>query len=246
MALQYNRILGIPFLNTTRSRFINLIKSRIENNDKTFIVTANPEIVMHANENAFYRTNVLKATYIIADGIGIVQASRLAHRPLPERVSGFDVMTDLMKLSTKGHYTIYLLGAKEPILERTIQQLKAKLPEIKIVGSHHGYFSEQENEQVVREIQRKQPDLVFVALGCPLQENWIAANIHHFSKGIFMGVGGGFDVLSGIVKRAPDSWIRLNLEWFYRFIKQPTRWKRMLFIPKFGFLVLRKKWQRTL
>lgn len=246
MSTSYIRILDIPFLNTTRASFTQLLQEYIHQNKKAFIVTANPEIVVQAQENPSYRAHIQNASYIIADGIGIVQASKLAKRPLPERVSGFDVMNDLMRQSVPLQQTIYLLGSKSPVLEKAINHLREKYPGIQIIGSHHGYFTAEENAGIVQEIQALQPDLIFVALGCPLQETWIAENFHHFTKGIFMGIGGGFDVFAGVVRRAPDSWIRMNLEWLYRFMHQPTRMKRMVFIPKFGYLILKRKLSNSL
>lgn len=238
MNLKFILILGLPFISTSRKEFLEILSGHINKQQKSFVVTANPEIVMHSIENDNYKENLDKADYIIADGIGIVKASELAGTPLPERVSGYDVMTDLFQLSQTKKHRVFLLGATQPILEETVDTVLRKYPGIQIAGYQNGYFKRENDAEVVQKIKDSDADMVFVALGCPLQENWIADHIDQFEKGIFMGVGGGFDVLSGNVKRAPDSWIKLNLEWFYRFIKQPSRWRRMLFLPKFAITII--------
>jgi N-acetylglucosaminyldiphosphoundecaprenol N-acetyl-beta-D-mannosaminyltransferase len=108
-----------------------------------------------------------------------------------------------------------------------------------IAGSHHGFFDWNKNT-ISEEIRASEPDIVFVALGFPKQEKWIAENISNFTKGLFIGVGGSIDVLAGEVKRAPEIWQKTNLEWFYRLLKQPSRWRRMLALPQFQLKFLNK------
>ncbi|KHE71542.1 WecB/TagA/CpsF family glycosyltransferase, partial [Halobacillus sp. BBL2006] len=114
-------------------------------------------------------------------------------------------------------------------------------PDIKIVGSHDGYFDWGKNDEVAMKVKQADPDLTFVALGAPKQEKWVAENIDSFDKGVFLCVGGSFDVIAGDVKRAPASWRKHNVEWLYRLIKQPKRWRRMLALPRFAFRIIKKK-----
>lgn len=240
MNLKFILILDLPIIKATRQEFVGLLEKHVLKKQKAFVVTANPEIVMNSLNDPDYSMRLRKADYITADGIGIVKAAKMLGEPLPERVSGFDIMIDLFQLSEKQNYSIYLLGATETVLQSTIKRVKKMYPDIHIAGHRNGYF-EWEDSSVIKNIKDSEADLIFVALGCPLQEKWISQYIDQFDKGIFMGVGGAFDVLSGTVKRAPQKWINLNLEWFYRFIKQPTRWRRMLYLPHFASIVILRK-----
>lgn len=233
-------ILNVPFIHSTKAEFVEIVHERMKQQKKTFIVTANPEIVMMANENEGFMKYLNRADYIIPDGIGIVKAASWLNKPLPERVPGFDTMKDLLELANLHHYRVYFLGAKQDVLNELIRITSSQYPHMKIVGSHNGFFN-WEDSSIQEEIQELKPDLIFVALGAPMQEKWISQHIDLFDKGIFMGVGGSFDGIAGVVKRAPVVWQKLNIEWLYRLIQQPTRWKRMLAIPRFVFKVLKQK-----
>lgn len=225
-------ILGVPFLNITQNDFITLLDSRIQQKQKTFVITANPEVVMKANEDEEVMQYIHQATYICADGIGVVKAAKILGHPLKERVTGFDTMIGLLQLGNEKRYKIYLLGAKQETLQKAVENIRRNFPNIEIVGFHDGYFDWEQND-ISEEIKSFQPDIVFVALGVPRQEKWISENIDKFPFGIFIGVGGSFDVIAGTVKRAPKMWQKMHLEWFYRLLKQPSRFGRMLSIPRF-------------
>ncbi len=233
-------ILGVDFIDTTLERMIEKLSGHVQKNERTFVVTANPEIVLYAYEDKNYKKYLDKANYITADGIGIVKAAGLLGHPLPERVTGFDMFMKLLKLANEKRLSIYLLGAQAEVLNTAIVKISNQFPSINIVGSHHGFF-DWNAETIPNEIKRLEPDFVFVALGCPRQEKWISENIHKFNKGVFMGIGGSFDVLAGAVKRAPIAWQKLNIEWLYRLLQQPTRWRRMLALPNFAIKVLKQK-----
>lgn len=240
MTPQFVKILDVPFINTTRAAFIQTLQNRIENKEKTFVVTANPEIVMHTLEDSDYKKTLERADFITADGIGIVKAAQLIGQPLPERVSGFDMMMDLLEVANEKQYRVFFLGAADHVLQETLAKVKADYPGIQIAGAQNGFFDW--NDPVLPQmIKDAKPDLVFVALGFPRQENWIGGHLGHFNQGVFIGIGGSFDVLSGNAKRAPEVWQKLNLEWFYRLVKQPSRWKRMLVLPKFAATVIGRK-----
>lgn len=233
-------IMDIPFLNKTKTAFLKEeLYPRIHNNEKTFIVTANPEIVMETKSDAQYKAIVQSAHYVVADGIGIVFAAKYQKNPLQERITGFDLMVDLLKYANDHGLSCYLLGAAEEVNEKAVTKINERFPNVEIVGHYHGYFSD--DDTIVKQIQKTSPDLIFVALGFPKQEYWIKSNFQSFSKGMFIGVGGSFDVLAGEVKRAPEIWIKLHLEWLYRLIKQPTRIKRIINVFKFMLLTLLKR-----
>ncbi|MBM7690862.1 N-acetylglucosaminyldiphosphoundecaprenol N-acetyl-beta-D-mannosaminyltransferase [Peribacillus deserti] len=234
-------ILGLPFINGTRVKFVQGdLKSRIMNKEKVFIVTANPEIVEFAIADNEYRKMIEKADYIVPDGIGIIVASKMQRTPLQERITGFEVMKDLMELADKHHLNVYMLGAQEHVAARAAAQVKEEYPGLNLVGYHHGFF-DLKDEAFAEDIAQLQPDLIFVATGAPRQEQWISMHYDKFAKGIFMGVGGCFDVLAGEVKGAPELWKRYHVEWLYRLLRQPSRWKRMLAIPRFLIRVAKNR-----
>lgn len=229
-------IMDIPFINSTRQSFVkNALVPKLSQKEKCFIVTANPEIVMETRRNNAYKQILLSADFVVPDGAGIILAAKMRKSPLQERIAGFDLMTNMLELANEMGSNCYFLGGTKDVNDRTVQVVAEKYPNIHIVGHHHGFF-DIDDEEVLEAVKKSEPDFVFVALGFPKQEEWIFRSIPRFAKGIFMGVGGSFDVLSGTVKRAPDRWIKLNLEWLYRLLKQPFRWKRIL--PIFGFMWL--------
>ncbi|CEG29082.1 WecB/TagA/CpsF family glycosyltransferase [Bacillus sp. B-jedd] len=231
-------VLGIPFANLTFDETIELLDKRIRKEEKTFLVTANPEIVMYSLGNPDYKEQLLKADVVVPDGAGIVLASKLLGTPLKERVAGFDISIRLLELAEKNGWKIFLLGGRKEANKKAIEYLRRTYPNLIIAGSHHGYFKN-DHENIVKMIRETAPDIVFAALGFPKQEDWVAKNIGEFSKGLFIGVGGTIDILAGEAKRAPYFWRKLNLEWLYRLIKQPSRWKRMLALPLFVAEVLK-------
>ncbi|WP_353654040.1 WecB/TagA/CpsF family glycosyltransferase [Bacillus sp. ISL-55] len=233
-------ILNMRFDSLLAKELVGKLSNRVAQSEKTFVVTANPEIVMYGEKDERYLDVVNQADYVIPDGYGVILGSRILGRPLPERIPGFDLMNELLKSGNDKGWKVYLLGAKNEVVSKAVENIKMKYPQLEIVGWHDGYFDWETNE-ITEEIIGLEPDLVFVALGFPKQEMWISENLPSFSKGLFMGVGGSFDVWAGTVKRAPEIWQRLNLEWFYRLIQQPSRWKRMLVLPLFVLKVISKK-----
>lgn len=236
-------ILGVHFDNVTMDQMINQLKRHIEQEEKVFLVTGNPEIIMYAQNHPAYKDIIVQADYNIPDGIGIVKASRILGHPVKERVTGFDTMMNLLKEADKHQYKVYFLGAKDEVLDLAKKNIKKKFPNLDLVGAHHGYFSWTEST-VVTDIQRLKPDLVFVGMGFPLQENWIFQHLPDFQKGIFIGVGGSLDVLAGLTKRAPEPWQKYSAEWLYRLIQRPSRGKRMIVLPLFALRVFAQKIQR--
>jgi len=232
-------IMGIPFDNLTKQDLIDKLSD--PEMTKGFIVTANPEIVMATRNNDDYKKSVLSADYVIADGIGVIIASKWLKQPLQERIPGFELMMSMIDYASSARKSCYFLGASEEVNLKAVEQLKIQYPQLIVAGHHHGFF-DLKDEAIVKQVREANPDFIFVALGMPRQEQWIAKNIESFSKGVFMGVGGSFDVAAGEVKRAPDIWIKLNLEWLYRLIKQPFRWKRILKVFDFIFRIIFRKY----
>ncbi|MCO6543155.1 MAG: WecB/TagA/CpsF family glycosyltransferase [Lactobacillus sp.] len=227
-------ILNLPFINTTNQQFISNLQKKIATKQNTFIVTANPEIAVYAYDHPQFQKLVQTADYITPDGIGIIKASQIIQQPLKERITGFDTLTSLLEIANNNSLKVYLLGAKPEVLQKTVKNVKKKYPKLQLVGSHDGYFSD--DQEIVADIKQLQPNIVAVALGYPKQEEFIAQH-RQLCPAIWIGVGGSFDVLSGTVKRAPKIFQKLNLEWLYRFISHPSRLSRFKNLPRFIYLV---------
>ena len=209
----------------TKKEYFEYIEQRLKNDQKTFVVTANPEILMLGEQNEDFDKILMDSqTEIIADGIGVVKGAKIFGIDLPERITGVELVEQLIQYCDKYNKGIYLFGAKQEVIEQMVKTIKEKYPKCNILGAQNGYV--QDKQAVFEEIAKAKPDVVLVALGTPAQEKIIYQNLNKFEKGIFVGVGGSFDVISGMKKRAPKIFIKLNLEWLYRIAFSPKRWKR--------------------
>ncbi|MFS0666554.1 WecB/TagA/CpsF family glycosyltransferase [Peribacillus frigoritolerans] len=247
MTEKFVEILTIPFIDSNMDEFMNrMIYPRLMNQEKTFVVTANPEIVEYANEHKDYKDIIISADYITPDGVGIIMASKWLNQPLQERITGFDLMNELFRVADEKALKVYLLGAEESVIEAAALKVKELYPGLELVGYNHGYI-DIKDDALPKSIAELEPDIILTALGFPRQEKWVSRHYALFNKGLFMGVGGSFDVLAGKVNRAPVFWQKMRLEWLYRLIQQPSRWKRMLALPRFVLKVrrLRKTVQRS-
>lgn len=234
-------IMDIDFLNEKKIEFLQKrIYRKLNQQERCFIVTANPEIVMKTREDESYKKIVQSADYIVPDGAGILLAARYMKQPLPERIAGFDLMINLLEFADVQGLSVYLLGAKDYVNQKAVLEIEKRFPNIKIAGNHDGFF-DLNDLQVAKGVREASPDIIFVALGLPRQEQWISEHMEDFSKGLFIGVGGSFDVLAGEVKRAPQKWIDLNIEWLYRILQQPFRIKRIFKVFHFMFLIIFKR-----
>ena len=237
-------VLGIPFYNTKLQEMVSELTDRIDSQQKTFVVTANPEIVMKAYDDPSFKAHITQADYITADGIGVVKATEHLKEPLPERVTGFDMFQNLLERGNAKGYSLYLVGGTEEVINKTHKVVRSSYPNINLKGSHSGFFeTTTERCDVQKAIIDSKVDMVFVAMGSPYQETFITEILPQIQKGLFMGIGGSFDVLSGTVKRAPLFWQKLGLEWFYRLASQPTRLWRMKDLVRF-YLAARKEAKR--
>lgn len=234
-------ILGVGFDKYSLSEFEAKFLDRLKKRQSTLIVTANPEIVMTAKDDPSYRDIINNvADYVTADGIGIVKAARMLGKRLPERVTGYDLFTWFLDTANKDKLRVYLIGAKPEVIQAVEKKVKSEYPDIDLVGCEDGYFKDS-LETVASRIKAAQPDLVFAALGFPKQERLLAILREEGLAATMMGVGGSFDVFSGIAKRAPKAFQDAHLEWFYRLLKEPTRIGRMMVLPKFVVEVKKSK-----
>ncbi|MGL4730057.1 MAG: WecB/TagA/CpsF family glycosyltransferase [Clostridium sp.] len=216
--------------------------SKIFSMKKVNIVSGNPEILnLGLNNKKLFKFFTSEQSIIIPDGVGTVIASKIIKNPVQEKIAGIEVMDEIIKVCHKEEKGIYLLGAKEEILQSCKKNLKEKYPNLKILGSHNGYFDINNCEDIINEIKACKPYAIFVAMGAPKQEEFIIRNMKDLPVSIFMGVGGSFDVISGKVSRAPKWMINLGLEWLHRTLKNPARIKRLGVIPKFLFIAIKNK-----
>ena len=245
------------------SRRIELLYAKIDNlsmQETLFLVDAKikaKESLHHSVVNAGkivamqsdvqLRESVNSADLINADGQAVIWASKLLGKPLKERVAGIDLMQNLVELAHKKNYKIYCLGAKEEVVSKVVSHYKEKYSPKIIAGYRNGYFTKEEEPKVAKEIAESGANILFVAINTPKKENFLYENRETLKVVNFiMGVGGSFDVVSGLVKRAPLWMQRSGLEWFYRLIQEPKRmWKRYLIgNSKFIFLILKEKFKK--
>ncbi|MGN1116435.1 MAG: WecB/TagA/CpsF family glycosyltransferase [Candidatus Ornithomonoglobus sp.] len=203
------------------------------------VYTPNSEILMVAYKEPEFAKLLNDAELLTADGIGVVYASKILRRPISERAAGYDIACDVLDRIKDTDHSVFLFGGKPGVAELAKEKLEEKYQGIKIAGMRNGYFKPEEEPEIVREINESGADLLFVCLGAPKQEQWLARNAESL-KGVrvAMGIGGSLDVFAGTVLRAPEWYCDHGLEWFYRLKKEPWRAKRMLALPKFAMTVL--------
>ena len=203
-----------------------------------YIVTANPEIVLRCREDAAYAAAVNGAKLVLADGVGDLCAARILGTPLPGRVAGADLVPRLLaRLSERGG-SVFLYGARPGVAERAGESLQSACPGLRIAGTENGYISDE--TALLEALEREKPDLLLLGLGAPRQELWMAENRQR-TPAVMIGVGGLLDVFAGDIPRAPESWQRLGLEWLYRLLCEPRRFKRVIRLPKILLLALRER-----
>ena len=208
-----------------REEFYKELEQSLVNEEKKFIVTANPETLMQSEKNEELKKAVLdKNTIMVPDGIGILKGAKKLKYDIKETILGIDIALKLIELGNAKNKKIFLFGAKKEVIEKMKEVIKRDYSNCEIVGAIEGYVDDK--EQVFEEMKELEPDIILVALGIPKQEILIYRHLDLFKKGIFVGVGGSFDVISGCKKRAPKIFIKLKLEWLYRITREPARLKR--------------------
>jgi len=193
---------------------------------------------MAAQKNHEFRHAINKSALTVADGIGVVWATRFVGFPTPERITGTDTLVALAKRCAEKSYRLYLLGAAPGVAEQAGERLQELAPELQIAGAYAGSPSPDEVDVIIERIHAANADILCVAYGAPAQDLWIYNNLSRLPTAIAMGVGGAYDFLSGRQRRAPQLMQRMGLEWLYRLYREPWRWKRMLALPHFFIQVL--------
>ena len=220
-------------------KFHGILRKSLKDEKKLFVVTANPETLMTGQSNKeFDRLLQDDVTCMVPDGIGTVKAAHMLGHNVKGRVTGVEICQFLLEEANRQKKSVFFLGAKEEVVSALVNKVKHSCPGMKVAGYENGYV--QDKDKVFERIVTLKPDVVLVALGIPQQELLIYRHLNEFDKGIFVGVGGSFDVLSGMKKRASKIFIKLNLEWLYRIVTEPKRLGRF-FRSNIKFLMLIRK-----
>jgi N-acetylglucosaminyldiphosphoundecaprenol N-acetyl-beta-D-mannosaminyltransferase len=213
-------VLDIRFSNISDEELLNVIKGAFKSDSNLRIVTPNPEIVMAANKSDDLKEMINNSTLVLKDGIGIKIAEKLKGIEGEKRQTGIETLERLLEIANENGYSVYFVGAKDEILQKAIVNIKSKFPNIVVKGQHNGYFKDgsPEEEQILKDIEEKKPDLLIAAMGFPKQEIFLTKTQ---TPKVSIACGGSLDVMSGEVKRAPRWMQKVGLEWFYRLIKDP-------------------------
>lgn len=232
---------GVRFDKVTMDSAFDAAVSLLETDGFDCVFTPNSEIVQMCVDDPSLYPVINSASLIIPDGIGVVYASKILGRPLPQKVAGCDLSRKLLAYAAETGKRVFLFGSaparegQTAVCDLAAENMKRQFPGLTVCGTHDGYFKPEETGEILRQINEADTDLLFVCLGAPKQEKWIFENRDALRCSLALGLGGSLDVYAGTVKRAPALFIKLNLEWFYRLLKQPSRIGRMMNLPRFLF-----------
>ena len=235
------KILGVRINNVDMDETMNKIDGFFDSDELNYIYTPNPEIVMRAGRDEEFKKIINSASLNLCDGIGLMIASKLKKKPLKSRVTGYDTSIKILELMNERHLSLFLLGAKPGIAEKAIERINHDYPNIVIAGYNNGYFNGSHNghascdeeEALIQKINDSKADAIFVGMGAGYQEKFIYYNKDKLKTKLAIANGGVIDVLAGNVKIAPAFIRKIGMEWLYRLVKEPKRFKRQLDIPKF-------------
>lgn len=222
-------ILGVRFDNLTQQEAAQQGRQLLEEDKFHYVVTPNPEFLLAAEKDPEFRRVLNAADLVLPDGIGVVYSAKILGTPLKERVPGIEFAEAMLSALNEMGGRLYLLGAKPGVAEEAGRRICARYPALVLCGTHDGYFKDE--QAILPEIAAAKPDLLFVCLGAPKQEKWMARWGQHTGAKLAIGLGGCLDVFAGNVRRAPEQWQKLGLEWAYRLKKEPKRIGRMAKLP---------------
>lgn len=239
-------IYGIPvsklsLQDTVRYLTEVLEQNKGENQAPFHVVTANPIMIMTALSNDTHMTMMKNAELIVPDGTGLVWATYYVGNPVVERVPGIDLLHELMKVSEQNQWSVFLLGTSSDTIRKTAGHLNKQYPRLILAGYRDGYFQPAQDQEVIAQIREAKPHILLVGRSENSQDVWIDKYKYQLNVPLMMGIGGSFDVIAGTVKRAPRLWQKLHMEWLYRLLKEPRRFRRMLLLPKFALKVILEK-----
>jgi N-acetylglucosaminyldiphosphoundecaprenol N-acetyl-beta-D-mannosaminyltransferase len=222
-------LFGLPIAALTLDEVVDIAAVAINARTRMLIGVVNAAKVVKLQRDAFLRDSLLECDVLLADGQSVVWASRLLRRPLPERVAGIDVFEALLDLADREHRKIYLLGARPEVLDRLLETVADRWPGAIVAGSRDGYFDDGEAAEVAAKVAASGADMLFLGMTTPKKEIFLGTHAATMGVPVMHGVGGSFDVLAGVTRRAPLRWQRMGLEWAYRLLQEPRRlWRRYL------------------
>ena len=222
-------VLGVAFDNVTMEQAAELGGKMLQEDRFHYVVTPNPEFILAAEKDESFRTVINAADLVIPDGIGVIYSAKILGTPLAERVPGIEFSAKMLEKLNEMGGRLFLLGAKPGVAEKAGENICAQYPNIVLCGTQDGYFKDEED--VILKVAAARPDLLFVCLGAPKQEKWMARWGKHTGAKMAIGLGGCLDVYAGNVERAPEAWQKAGMEWAYRLKKEPKRITRMAKLP---------------
>ncbi len=231
-------ILGVPVDRVNYEEALCIFDNLMDSPGCSLIVTPNSEIVVNASKDKELMKIISAAELVIPDGIGLVYASRILGKPLKERVTGIDFLGHILEHLEKSGKSVFFFGSKPGVAEAAIGNIVKKHPALRIAGHQHGYFNADEEERIVEAINGSGADFLCIALGSPKQEKFVYKYKDCLMARAAIGVGGSLDVWAGTVRRAPEFYRKNGLEWLFRFMQQPSRYKRMAALPLFMIKVV--------
>ncbi len=236
-------VLGVPVDLVTMEQSLEIVDRLVRGDRCELIIAVNPEKVMRAHRDPEMLARLRNAALLIPDGIGVVWAARYLGLGRCERVPGSELMPAICERAAERGYRIFLFGAGPDVNALAKQRLEESYPEIRIVGTEHGYVAEDEFPDLVERINRSQADILFVGLGSPRQERWMERHRSKLRVKVCQGVGGTFDVIAGRTRRAPQLFLNMHLEWLYRLATQPTRFGRQIALARFVGRVVKQRFR---
>ena len=234
-------ILGLAVHNVTMQTALAAMDGFFLAGSPHHVITADASMLVLAQEDTALHAIVSGADLVTPDSIGVLWAAKQGGQPLQERVSGVEIVEQLCRRSAETGYRLFFLGAGPGVAAQAAEKMRAKYPGTQIVGTRDGYFQPEETDALVAEIREARAEAVFVAMGIPKQEKWIAAHRESLGAAVLIGVGGTFDVLSGNVRRAPKVMQKARLEWLWRVLSNPRKISKVMLLPRFVRLVRRAR-----
>lgn len=244
--MKRTNILGVSFSDMTMFETISYLDKIFdkEKSEPFHIITANPEIVMQINRDTDFKDIEKTAGLVVADGIGIIWGSRILRRRIRNRIMGIDLLMEMLKLCEAKNQSIYLLGADEETNKSLYEKIKNDFPGLKVSGRRNGFFDIDNDDEIVEDIRLSEVDFLVMAMGSPRAHKWFGKNRDKLNIKMTIDVGGGFDALTGKVKRAPEIVQKMNIEWLYRRIKEPSRKERQKDLYRFALEVFKERFRK--
>jgi N-acetylglucosaminyldiphosphoundecaprenol N-acetyl-beta-D-mannosaminyltransferase len=234
-------ILGLAIDNVSRDQSIVKVMNMIDNRGLFHILFLNPYKIQKIKFNSDLRLIYSKANMYLTSGAGIQWAAKMQNSSIKERISILSFMMDLIRIAEMKEHTVFLVGGKPEIVERAFFNIRKSFPKIRIVGRHGGYFSAEREKAIIEAIQKSEPDIIFVGLGFPKEDEWIYKLKSELKHGVIISVGGSIDIISGVIKKAPPFFMTRGIEWFYRIITRPWRIGRLFMVSIFFVAVIWKR-----